>query len=181
MPLRRMLPAILIAFALSIFVCVLAAARHAGVPMALAAALFSVQVLIVVLRTNGPFWRTGDAQTLGLDWAWDNTVLAAIAYAWGAIAMFTVYSLSGLHWRHWWQYGAGMVLLASAALVCANYLTRDRGPYGAAKANNILMGVTAAQIIAVAGGLIYLVVPERSIRRSQIGRPTMSSSPAAAP
>ncbi|MEO8421453.1 MAG: hypothetical protein ABI457_09685 [Hyphomicrobium sp.] len=157
MPLRRMLPAIIIAFALSIFVCVLAATRHAGVPMALAAGLFSVQVLIAVLRTNGPFWRTGDAQALDLDWAWDNTVLAAIAYAWGAIAMFAVYSLSGLYWRHWWQYGAGMALLALAALVCANYLTRRGGQYDAAKANNILMGVTAAQVIAVGGGLIYLV------------------------
>ena len=157
MPLRRMLPAILIAFALSIFVCVLAAARHAGVPMALAAALFSVQILIAVLRTNGPFWRTGDARALGHDWAWDNTVLAAIAYAWGAIAMFTVYSLSGLTWRHGWQYGAGMALLASVALVCANYLTHGRGANGNAKANNILMGVTVVQVIAVAGALVYLV------------------------
>lgn len=157
MPLRRMLPAILISFALSIFVSVLAAARHADVPMALAAALFAVQVLIAVLRTNAPFWRTGDAQALGLDWARDNTVLAAIAYAWGATAMFTVYSLSGLTWRHWWQYGAGMALLASAALVCAAYLSRGRGPFGTAKANNILMGVTAAQVIAVGGALIYLI------------------------
>lgn len=157
MPLRRMLPAILISFALSTFVSVLAAARHAGVPMALAAALFAVQVLIAVLRINAPFWRTGDAQTLSLDWAWENTVLAAIAYAWGATAMFTVYSLSGLTWRHWWQYGAGMALLASAALVCAAYLARGRGPYGTAKANSILMGVTAAQVIAVGGGLIYLI------------------------
>ena len=81
MPLRRMLPAILISFALSILVCVLAAARQAAVPMALAAALFAVQVIIAVRRTNAPFWRTGDAHTLSLDWAWDNTVLAAIAYA----------------------------------------------------------------------------------------------------
>jgi hypothetical protein len=152
-----MLPAILISFALSIFVSVLAATRHAGVPMALAAALFAVQVLIAVLRINAPFWRTGDAQTLSLDWAWDNTVLAAVAYAWGATAMFTVYSLSGLTWRHWWQYGVGMALLASAALVCAAYLARSRGPYATAKANSVLMGVTAAQVIAVGGGLVYLI------------------------
>ena len=157
MPLRRMLPAILISFALSIFVCVLAASRHAGVPMALAAALFAVQVIIAVLRTNAPFWRTGDAQTLSLDWAWDNTVLAAIAYAWGATAMFTVYSLSGLTWRHWWQYGAGMALLASIALVCATYLTRGHRPFGPATANNILIGVTAAQVVAIGGALVYLI------------------------
>ena len=50
------------------------------------------------------------------DWAWSNTVLAALVYAWGATAMFTIYSLSGLAWRHWWQYGAGMALLACMAL-----------------------------------------------------------------
>jgi hypothetical protein len=71
--------------------------------------------------------------------------------------MFTVYSLSGLTWRHGWQYGTGMALLASAALVCANYLTRGRGPFGATKANNILMGVTVVQVIAVGGALVYLV------------------------
>ncbi len=46
MPLRPMLPALLLAFALSILVGVLAAARGASVPLALAAGLFAVQVLV---------------------------------------------------------------------------------------------------------------------------------------
>ena len=157
MPPRRMLPAILISFALSIFVCVLAATRHAGVPMALAAGLFSVHVLIAVLRTNGPFWRTGDAQTLDLDWAWDNTVLAAIAYAWGAIAMFAVYSLSGLYWRHWWQYGAGMALLAGFALLCARHLASERGLKNPGSTLNIVMAITVAQAVSIVAALVYLV------------------------
>ncbi len=50
-----------------------------------------------------------------------------------------------------------MALLASAALVFAAHLARSRGPYATAKANSVLMGVTAAQVIAVGGGLIYLI------------------------
>ena len=41
--------------------------------------------------------------------------------------------------------------------MCAAYLTRGRGPFAPATANNILMGVTAAQVIAVGGALIYLI------------------------
>ena len=44
-------------------------------------------------------------------------VLAALVYAWGATAMFAIYSLSGLYWRHWWEYGAGMSLIAGCILL----------------------------------------------------------------
>jgi hypothetical protein len=157
MPLRPLLPALLLAFVLSVLIGVLAAARNAGVPLAMAAGLFALQVLFALARINAPLWRTGIPQAAGIDWARDNTVLAALVYAWGATAMLTIYSLSGLSWRHWWQYGAGMALLACAALLCAGSLAVDRWPYSRKKALNIVMGVTAAQAVAVSLALLYLV------------------------
>ena len=180
MPLRPMLPALLLAFALSILVGVLAAARGASVPLALAAGLFALQVLFALARINEPLWRPNSGRAADADWVWSNTVLAALVYAWGATAMFAIYSLSGLAWRHWWQYGAGMVLLACVALLCANYLAENRGPLKRTTSLNILMGVTAAQAVAVVVGLAYLVsAPASCARRRRIGPPITSSLPAA--
>jgi hypothetical protein len=106
MSFRSMLPTLLLAFALSIFVCVLAAARGSTVTLALAAGLFAVQVLFALLRINVPLWRAIANPAADFEWAWSNTMLTAFAYAWGATAMFAIYSLTGLAWRHWWQYGA---------------------------------------------------------------------------
>jgi hypothetical protein len=152
-----MLPALLLAFALSIFVGVLATSRGAGVPLALAMGLFALQVLFALARINEPLWRTSSGRSADADWAWSNTVLAALVYAWGATAMFAIYSLSGLAWRHWWQYGAAMTLLACMALLCAHHLAEDRGHLKRATSLNVLMAVTVAQAVAVAGGLAYLV------------------------
>jgi hypothetical protein len=157
MPLRPMLPAVLFAFAMSILIGVLSVTRGASVPLGIAAGLFSLQVLVTLWRINAPLWSSDAAHGTGADWAWSNTVLAAIVYAWGAAAMFTIYSLTGLHWRHWWQYGAGMALLAAAALLCATYLASGRGRYGRATSLNILMSIAAAQAVSVVGALVYLV------------------------
>ncbi len=127
MPLRPMLPTVLLASVLSIVVGVLAAARGASVPLGLAVGLFAVQVLLTLWRINAPAWRAGTLHTPAADWVWSNTVLTAIVYAWGAAALFSIYGLSGLHWRHWWQYGAGMALLAGVALLCARHLASERG------------------------------------------------------
>lgn len=152
MRLKSMLPTLLGAFALSIFVAVMAAARHSVDVVALAALLFSLQVLLVLLRFNVPIWR-GNAAAAN-DWAWNNTLLAGLSYAWGAAAMFTMYSLGGLIWRHWWQYGAGMLLLGAANVLVARHLlggvNRDAG------ALRTLMLGTLAQVAAIVVALVYL-------------------------
>lgn len=157
MPLRPMLPAILLAFALSILVAVLAAARNAGTPLALAVSLFTAQILFAVVRTNAPVWRADVAPPPCAGWAWSNSVLAALVYAWGAAAMFAVYSLSGLAWRHWWEYGVAMTLLAAATLLCTQLLTAGRAPQASSKSTVILMGLTALQAVCIGGALVYLI------------------------
>jgi hypothetical protein len=155
MRLKSMLPTLLLAFALSIFVAVLAAARHSEIVVALAALLFSLQVLLVLLRFNVPLWRRGTSAPRS-EWAWDNSLLAGISYAWGAAAMFTMYSLGGLVWRHWWQYGAGMLLLGAANVLVATYLVGRPTHDDTSGALRTLMLATLAQVAAVVIALIYL-------------------------
>ena len=65
MPLRPMLPAILLALVMSIMVAVLAAGRGSGMTLALAVALFALQMLFVALRINAPFWGSSPPATEG--------------------------------------------------------------------------------------------------------------------
>jgi hypothetical protein len=153
---RRTLTTLLLAFALSLLIVVLAAGRGSLATLAIAAGLFGVQVVLVLLRFNIPLWRAPQ-YTAGQDWAWDNTMLTALVYAWGAAAMFTIYSQTPLYWRHWWQYGLGMALLGVAAVLSALYLARRNGPVERAKALRLLIAMSVAQLIAVVTALIYLV------------------------
>jgi hypothetical protein len=157
MPLRPMLPTVLLALVLSIVVGVLAAARGASVPLGLAVGLFAVQVLLTLWRINAPAWRAGTLHPPAGDWVRSNTVLTAIVYGWGAAALFSIYGLSGVHWRHWWQYGAGMALLAGVALLCARHLASERGLKTRASTLNVIMAITVAQAVSVVAALVYLV------------------------
>jgi len=160
MPLRPLLPALLLALVMSIVVGVLAVGRDSGFTLALAVALFALQMLFALVRTNAPFWRP-DAElpqdaTIALC-VRRNTLLAALVYAWGAAAILALYSLSALNWRHWWQYGAAMALVALGVFVYAHMLTDEDGSYRTPKALNALTGLSVAQGFAVTGVLIYLV------------------------
>jgi hypothetical protein len=110
----------------------------------------------VLLRFNVPLWRRGTGAPQG-QWAWDNSLLAGISYAWGAVAMFTMYSLGGLVWRHWWQYGAGMLLLGAASVLVARHLIGAHAPHRNGRALRTLMVGSIVQAVAVVLGLFYLV------------------------
>jgi hypothetical protein len=86
--------------------------------MTIAAALFIATVISVALRLNVSLWRAGSAAqahsaTTGPAALRHTIGLAALAYAWGALALFAVYSLTDLAWRHGWQYGLAMTLFAA--------------------------------------------------------------------
>lgn len=160
MPLRPLLPAILLALVMSIVVGVLATGRNSGLTLALAVALFALQMLFALARTNAPFWRPDAAQPEGDVVALcvrRHTVLAALVYTWGASAVLAIYSLSSLVWRHWWQYGIGLAVVAVAIFIYAHLLTAERGPFRTPRALGILMGLTALQGLGAGAVLVYLV------------------------
>ncbi|MEI9898975.1 MAG: hypothetical protein WDN31_01345 [Hyphomicrobium sp.] len=156
MRLRRMLPTLLLACALSVAIAILAAARRSELTLALAAFLFVLQVVLALLRINVPLWRSGGGAS-DAGWAWDNSALTALTYAWAAAVLLTVYPLGGLVWRHWWQYGLGMALLGVGTLVVAGYLIGSRPPHSNGRGLRRLMGMTVALSACVIASLVYLV------------------------
>jgi len=157
MPVKRMLPTLLLAAALSVVIAVLAAARQSQLTFSIAAALFALQVVVFLARINVPLWGSGAAAATDARWAWDNSVLTATTYGWGAAVMFTAYSLGGLVWRHWWQYGAGMALLGAAAFISASYLIGSQAPFRSGAGLRRLMQLTLVLVVAVIVALIYLI------------------------
>ncbi len=161
MPLKPLLPAIVLAFFASILVMVLAAIRDARFLCALAATLFALQMIFAMLRVNVPLWRTPatqleDGAVIGS--AWRNALLTAVVYAWGAAAMLAVYSLSALSWRHWWQYGAAMGIIAAGIFLYAYRLSQADERLRTPRALDIATGLAALQGLAVCGLLVFLVV-----------------------
>ena len=103
-------------------------------------------------------WRAGTTHTPAADWAWSNTVLTAIVYAWGAAALFSIYGLSGLHL-------APLVAIRSrhgaarrgGACYAPRHLASERGLKIRASTLNIIMAITVAQAVSIVGALVYLV------------------------
>lgn len=155
---RPLLPWLLLASALSITMMVLGAGRGDQFLPSIAAGLLVALVVGTGLGINAPLW----SKTTGVASRQDgrssirealrcNVWLAALVYAWGASALFAVYSLSDLVWRHAFQYGSGAALFAAGL-----------GLYGlrlGAKNNGNVppLILTVIHGLAALGGLIYLL------------------------
>jgi hypothetical protein len=77
--------------------------------------------------------------------------LAALVYAWGASALFAVYSLSDVSWRHAFQYGSGAALFAAGLGIYGYRLGRMQIP------SIPPLYLTVFHGLAAAGGLVYLI------------------------
>lgn len=86
-----------------------------------------------------------------------NTRLVALIYAWGAAAMLAVYVFGALNWRHGWQYGAAMALVAAALHVYVKRMERPGNPFDTAEYFGRIVPLTLLHAAAVAVGLVYLV------------------------
>jgi hypothetical protein len=121
-----------------------------------AAGAFGTAVVLAALRTNMPVWRAapppGRAPQLQADAMRRNARLAALVYAWGAAALFAVYMLSGLAWRHGWQYGSGMALIAGSFLVYVHAM----GPGSALRGPRSLLHAAVFTVLHGLGALAGL-------------------------
>src|SRR5262245_60380485 len=99
--------------------------------------VLSAVAIVIAARIRQPDLATAAASSLALvvamaavtsagSGARGSAWLAALAYAWGAIAMQAAYltPLTGLKWQHGWQYALAMALLAVGSL----WLAGSRGP-----------------------------------------------------
>jgi hypothetical protein len=127
-PLRQLTPWLLLALALSVSAMVLGAGRGDRLVTALGAGALAIVVLATAVAINTPLW-SADPEADGRPSAVKSTIeaniwLAAFTYAWGASALFAIYTLSELSWRHAWQYGAGAALAALGLVLLAQSLRR---------------------------------------------------------
>ena len=125
-----------------------------------AAGAFGTSIVLAALRTNVPLWRgaqpPGASHRLQAEAMRRNARIAALVYAWGAAAMFAVYMLSGLAWRHGWQYGSGMALIAGAFLAYVHAM-RLGSALRTPRALRLAAGFTVLHAAGAAGGLRFLL------------------------
>lgn len=156
--LRPLLPWLLLASALSVSMMVLGAGRGDAFLPSLAAGLLTALVAGTGLGINAPLWSKRSGPGAGPDGALSirealrcNVWLAALVYAWGASALFAIYSLSDLTWRHAFQYGSGAALFAAGLGLYGLRLGR------ATNRTTPPLVLTIVHGLAAAGGLAFLI------------------------
>lgn len=162
--LRPLLPWLLLASALSTTMMVLGAGRGDQFLPSLAAGLLVALVVGTGLGINAPLWARSNGLADGEDRRVPmrealrcNVWLAALVYAWGASALFAIYSLSDLTWRHAFQYGTGAAVFAACLGLYGLWLGR---------ANNLHVPplfLTAIHGLVAAGGLSYLFTSDKLV------------------
>jgi MFS family permease len=161
MSLQPFLPWLILALLASVAGMV-TGARHGSVAATGSGALvFALVCLAIAWRINQPLWQGRDPAALKVTPATAarrNARLMAFAYAWGGAAMLAVYTISGLRWRHGWQYGLGMALIAvlifGYAVALGHKDSRLARPTLLAGA----FAATAGQAVAAAGALLVFFV-----------------------
>ena len=145
--LQTLVPWIVALLVASVAVMVFGAARGDQTVVAAAAAFFATAMIATAVRINAPAWQKSNEAASAADapgLARRNTRLAALVYAWGGAAMLGVYSLAGLSWRHGWQYGLAMAIVAALLLLYVRHLGRQVRPEMPPLALTLLHGAAAA-------------------------------------
>lgn len=153
MPLKPFVPALLLILAASAAAVVAAGMTGDRTTAAISAAVFAVSTIGVAWRINHAYWSnpgTAYAPRESIEAVRRNTLLAALAYAWGAVVLVGTELLSGLDWYHYWQYGLGAAIFATGL---AWYETRLARPDAVPPA----IGLTGLHGAAVVVALAYLV------------------------
>jgi hypothetical protein len=154
-----LLPWLLLAAALSVSMMVLGVGRGDRLLPALSAGLFASLVVGTGLGINAPLWSRAEAAVKAPSLVRSalrcNVWLAALMYAWGASALFGMYSLSDLVWRHAFQYAGGASLFAAGIALYGFSLGRSGG------AGIPPIVLTALHGLAAIGGLLYLTSADK--------------------
>ena len=134
-----------------------------------AAAAFSGAAIVAAIGSNLPYWRAAPLLRIGDEVAVAlsrNARLIAIAYAWGAAAMQSLYTtpITGLRWQHGWQYALVMLVLSLGAVHVAQGLSQSQ--VGRREAwLSIAVPLSIANALLAAGGLLFLVLSGKLLVR----------------
>ena len=158
MSLEKVVPWLLALQAATIIGMMLSVGADLTAVTALLATAFVVGAIAAYVRANAPYWRGDDPAAAPEIAMRRNTRLAALTYAWAALAMQGVYTppLTGLRWHHGWQYALIFALLAFGSFVYARALGPRPRPSEQPGLMQWAPPLGAAQGLIAAGGLAYL-------------------------
>jgi hypothetical protein len=161
MPLHPFIPWLLAAFVPAVIGQVIGARLGTPWISGTAAVFVPLMAITVALRINTPYWSQNLSEPgLGpiIDASRRNARLIAWTWATGGVSMLLVYLLSGLRWQHGWQYGSGMVLIATLIF---GYAVAVKSPSSYLRRPGLINAVAwmaAAQGIAGTAGIMLLVI-----------------------
>lgn len=159
MSLQPAIPLIVAIMLATIAAMVYGASTDSRALTAVAAAFFAASIVTAAVRVNAASLRAAMIESdpnSARHLHRRNARLAALVYAWGAGALLSIYSVSGLTWRHGWQYGLAMALVAAAILAHVHLMDPAKGAklppvwltllHGAAAACGIVILVGAGKL-----------------------------------
>ncbi|MBU1212501.1 MAG: hypothetical protein KJ587_14680 [Alphaproteobacteria bacterium] len=139
------------------------AAANGAVYTCLGAALgFAIITIEIALAANRPFLKDAPGAVKAdkdapLAASQQNARLMAAVYAWGALAICAIYSLTDLWWFHSWQYGSAMALIAAVLLGFEHLLSDPDSHFRTPRALDVSALLATAQASGAAVGLGFLV------------------------
>ena len=99
-------------------------------------------------HTGGANWSAAAIQIRA------TSFVTASVYAWGGLAMLLIYLITPLHWRHGWQYGSIMLVIAAGLILYIRALSSPSSRFARPASVTrivqlaILHGITAAIALA---------------------------------
>ena len=161
MTLRPFLLPLILALVLSLVGMTMSAMHADRWHAALSATLFTVTAIVAGFKVNAPLWsgnhRTGSDPTSPAIALMRTARITAMVYIWGGAAMFAIYNWSGLHWRHAWQYGAAMTVLAIGHIMYVRFLSQQSPWLANDGAIETAVRFAAVHGLAAGAGLAWVV------------------------
>lgn len=156
--LQRQMPWLVTALAASAAAMSLAASFDARFVALLAAFAFSAAVMAVAVPMNADAVREPDRDgRAAFHTLRRNTRLIALVYAWGAAALFAIYLLTDVKWRHGWQYGTAMAAVAALLLGYVHALGQPGSRWATDRALRMAGALARLHGLAAGCGLAFLV------------------------
>lgn len=124
-----------------------------------AALAFPAAAVLICVIINRPMWRLAGAgdSAATINASRRNARLMALVYAWGAAAIFAIYSLTQLWWWHSWQYGLAMAFIACCLHVYAQRMRDPASPLVQPRVLDATAVLALVQAAAAAIGLAFLI------------------------